>query len=212
MNLTSIVYKIRSTGRFGMWFADRLWDISALWGHPNCTNEIDLAILKRVARDKCANKWGVMILEIGSWMGCSSIPLAEIVREQGGRLYCCDRWDSGIEPDLRWISGWKDIFRAFWKRMGKHGLKKWVIPLHGLSQDILPLLKSKSFDYIYIDGNHTYNGVMFDIIEAKRLIKSNGVIAGHDYYIRDTPDVVRAVDESFKEFEHEGRIWWFIKH
>jgi len=37
-------------------------------------------------------------------------------------------------------------------------------------------------DFIYIDGQHTYEAVIHDIRNAKRLIKPGGIIAGHDYY------------------------------
>jgi len=37
-------------------------------------------------------------------------------------------------------------------------------------------------DFIYIDGQHTYEAVTHDIIHAEKLVKPGGIIAGHDYY------------------------------
>jgi len=37
-------------------------------------------------------------------------------------------------------------------------------------------------DFIYIDGQHTYEAVTHDIQHAEKLMKSGGIIAGHDYY------------------------------
>ena len=38
-----------------------------------------------------------------------------------------------------------------------------------------------SIDVVYIDGDHTYEGVMKDIEEYYPKIKSGGYLAGHDY-------------------------------
>ena len=40
----------------------------------------------------------------------------------------------------------------------------------------------KKLDFIYIDGQHTYEAVLHDIQHAKSLVKPGGIIAGHDYY------------------------------
>jgi len=37
------------------------------------------------------------------------------------------------------------------------------------------------YDIIYIDGDHSYNGVKHDLINAFKKIKNNGYIMGHDY-------------------------------
>ena len=37
------------------------------------------------------------------------------------------------------------------------------------------------FDMIYIDGDHSYEGVMSDLVCAARVIKDGGWIMGHDY-------------------------------
>jgi predicted O-methyltransferase YrrM len=38
-----------------------------------------------------------------------------------------------------------------------------------------------TYDIIYIDGDHSYNGVKNDLINAYRKIKNGGYIMGHDY-------------------------------
>lgn len=40
----------------------------------------------------------------------------------------------------------------------------------------------ESLDFIYIDGQHTYEAVTHDILQAILLVKPGGIIAGHDYY------------------------------
>lgn len=69
-------------------------------------------------------------------------------------------------------------------------------------------------DFVYIDGNHSYNYVRNDILTYYPKIKTGGVIGGHDYI--NIPDVRRAVDE----FAHENNLyvnsknmdWWILKN
>ena len=49
------------------------------------------------------------------------------------------------------------------------------------SKDAVDVLKDDLFDFIYIDGLHTYDGVKYDIIKYLPLVKLGGVIGGHDY-------------------------------
>ena len=39
------------------------------------------------------------------------------------------------------------------------------------------------FDFVYLDGDHTYDGVKTDIASYLPKVKSNGIIAGDDYAI-----------------------------
>lgn len=68
-------------------------------------------------------------------------------------------------------------------------------------------------DFIYIDGYHRYNYVKKDIVLGVQLVKSDGVVGGHDY--KDWPGVRKAVDEYINEHNLElytaGRDWWFIR-
>lgn len=58
------------------------------------------------------------------------------------------------------------------------------------------------FDWIYLDGNHTYQAVSEDLNTWFPKIKKGGFICGHDYMIRNVPGarygVVPAVNEFVK--------------
>jgi hypothetical protein len=71
----------------------------------------------------------------------------------------------------------------------------------------------EAFDFVYIDGNHTFEFVKKDIMLYYPLIRNNGLIGGHDY----TPfyeSVMRAVNEFAEQTELELHSvlpdWWFI--
>jgi hypothetical protein len=57
--------------------------------------------------------------------------------------------------------------------------------------------KDKSLDFVYIDGDHTYDGVVTDITAWIPKIKSDGIIGGHDYKEPTFPGVTKAVHEFF---------------
>ena len=66
------------------------------------------------------------------------------------------------------------------------------------SDDAINDLKNESFDFIYIDGIHTYEQVNKDIDNYKTLIKKGGFIGGHDYH-PVWEGVVRSINEKVGE-------------
>ena len=72
-------------------------------------------------------------------------------------------------------------------------------------------------DFIYIDGQHTYEATTHDIRHALLLVKPGGIIAGHDYYPADHYlnakfGVGEAVRDYFGDNHHwELNDWWTIK-
>ncbi len=50
------------------------------------------------------------------------------------------------------------------------------------SMDAVKDFKNSSLDFVYIDGNHVFSYVAQDIYEWGKIVKSGGVVSGHDYY------------------------------
>ncbi|MGH8048810.1 MAG: O-methyltransferase [Chthoniobacterales bacterium] len=72
---------------------------------------------------------------------------------------------------------------------------KKIKPVCSTLTDLLPTLEPKSFDLIFIDGDHSHAGVMADTMAAIQLVRPGGVICWHDYSFMFRDDVVRALDE-----------------
>lgn len=85
----------------------------------------------------------------------------------------------------------------------------WIKEKFGPNQIHEPL------DFIYIDGNHDYEYVMWDLANSWEICRDGGIIGGHDYY-DDRYGVKRAVDEYFaeKRLPVYSKIidWWVVKH
>ena len=68
----------------------------------------------------------------------------------------------------------------------------------GNSVDILKKFEDEYFDIIYIDGDHSFEGVKNDLETSYCKIKNGGFICGHDYTSDKFIGVVKAVDEFCK--------------
>lgn len=65
----------------------------------------------------------------------------------------------------------------------------------GMSLDILNNFKDSYFDCIYIDGDHSYDGVKTDLNLTYLKTKNEGYIIGHDFCAAKYPQIVLAVNE-----------------
>ena len=80
-------------------------------------------------------------------------------------------------------------------------LRQGVVELHpGDSSTLLGALPDRHFDFIYIDGDHTYDGVVRDLRAAAQKIKDDGWIVCNDYTLFSPLEgikygVYRAVNE-----------------
>lgn len=83
--------------------------------------------------------------------------------------------------------------------------KKFIEFIKVESDKASKLLKDVEFDFVYMDGNHTYEFVKNDLKNWYPLIKKGGVLAGHDAHFKD---VIGAVME-FKN-EHEKEVTFLV--
>lgn len=86
-----------------------------------------------------------------------------------------DRLFSAVSSNLSKLSGRAELIRE----------KSWIAATQFLDE---------SFDLVYIDGDHTYEGVVKDLAGWYPKVKKGGVICGDDI---GWPGVKKAVDEFF---------------
>lgn len=87
--------------------------------------------------------------------------------------------------------------------------------LRGYSQDFVNSFEDESLDYIFIDGDHSYEGALRDCELFFSKIKNGGIFAGHDWSFAG---VQKAVNE-FNERNGSPNIrivgvdvWYWIKN
>jgi len=144
--------------------------------------------------------------EVGVFRGENSVALLEKLNLK--KLYAIDPW--------RNYQGYtKDLTEAKTQTLKRLKDYKQVQIIDTFSDQAAKLIPDNSLDFVYIDGNHTYEYAKPDIEIHYEKVKSCGVIAGHDF---DWPGVTQAVFEFCFEnnyiptVKRRGNDWWIIKN
>lgn len=147
------------------------------------------------------------ILEVGSWMGRSTRSLCDNC--PGGRITAVDSWDGTPGEHEKLLEGKHKDWLYFQFRTNMHDVRNLSV-YRGQSKAVLAKLDAigKKFDFIFIDGDHSYEGCKSDIKGCLKLLDPGGVISGHDFS-SSFPGVVRAVKEAFPKARpaRAGSIW-----
>ena len=67
-------------------------------------------------------------------------------------------------------------------------------------QAILKILNGEKIDFLFIDGDHTYEGVKKDFEMYSSLVKKNGIIAFHDI-VKHPPETKVEVNKFWNEIK-----------
>ncbi len=151
-----------------------------------------------------------VMLEIGSYMGESTQIFASSGLFRGG-IVCVDKWsgdpvwEKGDQraPIHDWendLIDWDTVKNEFSRNTRFFPNVHEILPIRGDSHgDFTSFNPDLRFDFIYIDGDHTYDSVIKDIKKSLTLLKEGGIISGHDYDTEAWPEVVKAVNETIGE-------------
>lgn len=149
------------------------------------------ALMADLARYVFRGKATVRILEVGSWAGASAITFGAVIRELGisdSQIICVDQWEKYFVAEdnslhyksMNAATATGEIQKLFHHNVKACGLQEMVQVRKANSREVLPGLESATFDLVYIDGSHKKDDVLCDLQQAKRLIRSGGVICGDD--------------------------------
>lgn len=127
------------------------------------------------------------ILEIGVRTGISTAAFLRGLEKNGGHLYSLDTNS--------------DCGKVF------AGHPQWTF-IHGDSRDASVIGRMLCpFDILFIDGDHTYEGVKADLANYAPLVKSGGRIILHDVCSGYDPGVRQAFDEYIDATKYEAEIF-----
>lgn len=167
-------------------------------------------------------KLPLIIAEVGTAEGL----FAKEMMDWGTKLlYLIDRWEtSGITGDSSFAQEWHDNnLLQVQDRMAvyKNRPEKYII-LQGDSVEMLQHIPDDTLSLLYIDADHSYEGVKRDIETGYSKVVSGGIMAFHDYGNITDYGVNQAVNEFCINNNHnpilipEMTIWdagaYFIKH
>lgn len=72
------------------------------------------------------------------------------------------------------------------------------------SHNILPLLlkENRNFEFIFIDGDHKFDGILVDFYYADLLLNKDGYVLLHDTWMRSTRLVESFIKTNRKDYKH----------
>ena len=141
-------------------------------------------------------------VEIGTQYGRFAKVLCE--SNPGLHLYCVDPWMAYQGYTIKQERQEKIYEKAMrtLKPLNVSVVKK-------ASMDAVSDFPDASLDFVYIDGNHTFDYVMLDILFWQHKVKKGGVMALHDYRPGWWAGVVQAVDAY--THCHDIRPWFVTR-
>jgi cephalosporin hydroxylase len=96
------------------------------------------------------------------------------------------------------------LFRKFTKPGQELHLIRADSHRHETKERVLHILDGEKLDYLFLDGDHTYEGVRQDFAMYAPLVRSGGLIALHDVAIHD-PSLECQVDRFWSEVRDRYR-------
>jgi cephalosporin hydroxylase len=171
---------------------------------------------------------GAKFVEVGALFGASSVYMAQRIKESGKKIefHVVDVWDArGIDgsllgkddfdyfryagiPEVNLDKNPDILYYAFLKGVFVNGVTQYIFPVKLPSVFASTLYKDKSLDFVFIDADHKYEGVLADITAWLPKIRDGGIIAGHDY---DWDGVKKAVNEVFTDKVISIGTSWMIQ-
>jgi hypothetical protein len=157
-------------------------------------------------------------LEIGVAEGAFSKVLIETIKPR--KLHLVDPWEHQTRADYDQDGNNVDDaaqearYRSVVERFAKE-IRDGVVAVHRrYSQDVAAEFSDGQFDWIYIDGLHSFDGVQSDLTLYKSKLKPGGVIMGHDYTNNQRAQQMQfGVVEAVNEFvEREGFVFLALTH
>jgi cephalosporin hydroxylase len=155
---------------------------------------------------------GSHFVEIGSWRGQSAAYMAVEIINSGKQIKfdCVDTWQGTLNEDIHQQDPGVindtlyDEFITNMKPVEGH-----YRAIRMPSVEAAKLYEDASLDFVFIDGDHLYEGVRADILAWLPKVKKGGTIAGDDYgHVQGSEGVRRAVHEIFgNDFMINGLGW-----
>lgn len=135
-------------------------------------------------------------------------------------LLLVDRWEKPPAGDSFYNSGdgiaqrpAGHLRKAYYETLRRTELYKDRRHIKKMSSaDAAAQIPDRTYDFVFLDADHSYDGVKSDIINWLPKVKIGGILCGHDYNHPRIGEVKKAVDELFSDIElGEDMTWFYIR-
>ena len=137
--------------------------------------------------------------EIGSFKGEFA---KEILNVWGGHLYMIDVW-RGLGNEYQDASNHNihtSVYADAMKSIETNEYRATMIRTDSMNGSMI--FQDESLDFVYIDANHAYDFVKYDILNWLPKVKKGGYLMGHDYIAMDWYN-----DPNFMENDKDKHIY-----
>jgi predicted O-methyltransferase YrrM len=118
---------------------------------------------------------GALFLEVGSYLGASTLFLAAAAKEigHGAKVHSVDTWEN---------QGMSEGFRDTWSEFNENtkSYTSCIVSHRGKSIQIAQTFTGQ-IDLLFLDGDHSYEGCRLDVENWLPHLKPGGLIIMHDY-------------------------------
>lgn len=168
------------------------------WNIPTYTNADELFKLYDLAKSLGVASIGV---EIGSYTGASSLMIGKGLNSES-KLYCVDTWENDAMTEGNWNS-----YNDF--KINTHQISDKIVAIKSNSIDAAKNFNDK-IDFLFIDGDHSYEGVKADADVWFEKLKSGGILIMHDSGWAE--GVIKVIREDVKPYLKKSKqlpnIFW----
>lgn len=149
---------------------------------------------------------GGVAAEVGTWKGEFSTKILRYTKPK--KLHLIDPWAFTKDYGVGYFSNESNsqekmdaVFNAVRSKFSKEISAGKVEMFRSNSEPALDSFGPDYFDWLYIDGNHTYDFVKKDLAIAWSKLKTGGLLCGDDYKVVGwwEDGVTQAVDEFLRE-------------
>ena len=141
---------------------------------------------KKISRNYIINLFKQFEFKKGAEIGVFKGGFSRIMLEQipGLELLCVDKWVN--HGHTKGSSSYKTAM---------DNLKNLNAIIKNMpSIEAAALVEDYSLDFVYIDAEHQFDGIMMDLILWSKKVKPGGIISGHDYKVNYQYGVIEAVN------------------
>lgn len=152
------------------------------------------------------------VVEIGSYLGASTCCIANGLINKNSKFYCIDTWENDAMSEEK-----KDTYEEFTNNIKQ--FKNIVYPIRGYSYEVanqIQNLTNSKIDLLFIDGDHSYEGVKKDWDLYSPMLHPGSLVIFHD--IGWAKGVKKVIKEDVKHlilkdsnFELPNMYWAWIK-
>jgi len=121
----------------------------------------------------------VSFLQIGAYTGDATMWMLEHIIFNRGTLTDVDTWEGSNEPAHKSMN-WSSVEDVYDNRTIQSQNSGHLIKYKGTSDEFFKT-NTKTYDFIYIDGDHTAYGVLKDAVNAYECLNIGGILAFDDY-------------------------------